>query len=1554
MPPVPSVSQVHGLRAAILTEDADVTALIEALARACDDTLGGLERGGEAIPAAHALLEVLRHSVVLRAVQGDTRWEDRLLQLIRRSDYTLHNLIAQRVALHPDKVLFRVLVGSEERTLDWAETSRRVDEVARALIAALDRLGKPDGKIAFALNNSLDMALADLACLSAGLFNVIIPANAPAEHIAMILESTEAPLMLVADDQVLSRVKSVQGRTRALQQLVIFRGRSAAHDVMTLDELIAGGAEVEEGALAGRRAGIRADQVTTAMFTSGTTGLPKGILFSHTNMIFKRYARALALPELGEGDRFLSYLPLFHTFGRFFELMGSLFWSASYTFAESPSIQMLVSGMRRVRPTVFISVPRKWEQLYELITSQLDPAVASEESLQMELRLLTGGALRWGLSAAGYLSPEVFGFFQRHGVELMSGFGMTEATGGITMTPPGRYRPRSLGGALPGVELRLGEDGELFIRGPYVTSGYFGVSDEDSPIRDGWYATGDIMRQDEDGFIEIVDRKKDIYKNSQGETISPQRVEHILTEFDAVEQAFLVGDHRAHNTLLLYPAWAVEGELLAEMDDKERRAYFSSLVVSANAFLMPHERVLDFRLLERPLSVERGELTPKGTFKRRVVEENYSAVIEEMYVQGFSSVRWDRLEVRIPNWFYRESGCLSGDIVASEGGLEITKLDRRLRLEPVEDRPHQLRVGDYVYNLHQGRVDLHRLLTDPLNWLGNYELFAFAQRALEGWYRPNRPKSTVCFACQVDPRPVPPALQTAFAAIVQAGERSLQGLHLAMLHLQSPIQQHGLAAVHYLENIARRRECMYRDLALECLFRPALTRRRAVRHEMLRVALRYVPVQRFQGLLSVFATLDGALLDEERVGWVAEVCRTEAHVAAIEAVLDEAQGEHRTAYEVRTSVLPALFDLLVACGLEHPELFRRAREAVVRFHLQAESNAVAALAVAAGARLQAGCRGWFAGRALAAVDSDTGDAYGWEEVVAFDGGIAPEDQLRLLTALQQSSALAESIFLLFGGARVELTDLSRGGVWVSHLGSGPERAVYRVRTQTRDGRAFDLVFNLILVLSDSEIHEEVDWLIAAGASHGRGTLVGALGGWWPEHRIWTEEYAAGESVARFLRRMSRKRDPAVTERLRSLWPFFVWSAAEVYVGLLTRTGLSLQLASPSPRHLVSPRHDYLGGTKVVSLSDRTPFRAYGHFFCGLYRSFVLETEREYPELAQGSMWPFVFSAVIDSEGEEAGVALLHRLRDEGDDAALVEGVPPLQEALAAFLAGLEGMGAVPKGLYFARRRYQRWLGRSEGPTLKDYAEVAEELLETYALREQEVRFPGTRTRFFLETVFADSSPEVRGALEQLVARQRADRLTADEVLAALSGIQERYPLSDRDAYFLARISYPHVQPQDEATLLRLFSDGARTADLVVRFEDADGRPFFVRRPVSAREVAALHQLYFKANLPVEFDAHHRFLVAISDRGYLIGGLFHTPPEEGEVNLEKLVVADAFRRVGVGEALMREFLMRMRDQGVERVTAGFFRPEYFYRLGFRLGARHGGLACDLREVTMRPR
>ena len=288
------------------------------------------------------------------------------------------------------------------------------------------------------------------------------------------------------------------------------------------------------------------------------------------------------------------------------------------------------------KPSIFISIPKRWVQLYNLIQEKVDIDLANSEILKKEILGITGGKLKWGLSAAGYLDPDVFKFFENYKINMLSGYGMTEATGGITMTPVNQYVKNSVGKALPGIQLKIEKDGELCVKGHYVSKGYYKEKNSKN-FKDNWFHTGDIFTE-KDKYYFIVDRKKDIYKNSRGQTISPQKIENLFQDFETIKSVFLVGDGKEFNTVLIYPNYINKSLGLKSLDKERLREIFSSMIISVNSFLSPFERIINYVIIHRDFSLEKNELTNKGSYKRNNIIKNFSKIISPLYEKNYISL----------------------------------------------------------------------------------------------------------------------------------------------------------------------------------------------------------------------------------------------------------------------------------------------------------------------------------------------------------------------------------------------------------------------------------------------------------------------------------------------------------------------------------------------------------------------------------------------------------------------------------------------------------------------------------------------------------------------------------------------------------------------------------------------------------------------------------------------------------------------------------------------------------------------------------------------------
>ena len=1489
----------------------------------------------------HSYLNLFRYPELLRKIYDERRWDILIVTLINKSRFTFNSLFNQRVNQYRKKTLFRIIRDDKTIDYNWERTSEIISDYKKSINSLLYEISSGEKIIAFLLENSLEMVMLDLACLTSGIINAMIPANSVNDHIAFILNQTKSPVLFTDDEKQLAKIRSIKKEVQYLKTVVLLKGNAAEDWVINFEEFKA----VSFNNHPVNKQPINPDAIATIMYTSGTTGEPKGIVFSHTNIVYKRFCRAMAIPEIGDDDRFLAFLPLYHTFGRWFEMTGAIFWGAEYCFMENPSVETMIENMRLVKPTIFISIPKKWIQLFEYITTRVDVEIEDEEKITQMVHSVTGGILKWGLSAAGFLPPDVFRFFQRYGVELMSGFGMTEATGGITMTPPFQYRENSLGKALPGIEIKIGEDGEILIRGPYVMINYYGQNLDETFDSGGWLATGDIMRMDNDGFIEIIDRKKEIYKNIKGETIAPQKIENLFRDFEFVKQVFLVGDHRPFNTVLIFPDLESGHSPLINMDDQQLQEYFSTVIVSVNNFLAPFERIVDFRLINRPFSDKYQELTAKGTYKRRIIEKNFDKIILSMYQKDHLSLSLGRYEIKIPNWFLREIGALSRDVFLQENVLSIPKLKSSIEIKILNEEKNIFQLGNYSYSVRLKQIDLQDILTNPFYWLGNTDLVDFSGPGIFSWFRKSDRIKGLDFAGRIRVPEVKESSYNLLKEILEAKEISIPGLHYAQTLIQSEMIFYNDLAVLYFNEILKDAGSIHYKLALELIYRPVLVLDISTRRKLFLSALQTSEKDNFKKLLDVYTSDDYKFLDTDIIIAIDNASRGNKNLIEIENILIEKTKDLSSKSHISKTAIPGLFHLLASFGINHPSSYESIRRFFLQFELYGNTKDLRNIAQKSRLEVRRQFTEWLGNNQRVAVDPETGDEYRWDDVLVFDQSISENEKSVLTKAISQRQIIREAIFLFHGNVLISLNNILPSGVWISKYSENKVRTVYRVTVQTRFMGGFDFSIHLNLSESSEKIEEEIKWKIIAGTGNGNEKLAAKPGGLWEDFNLWTEEFVGDESAEKFIRRELKRNDEAIVEKLRNIWKFFVWNAAAAYVKFWKLSEMKMELVDSTPDDIIIAQHDYQNKCLITSFSKRKKTDTTLNFVMNFYESFVRQTEEKYPAIKKASVWNAIFSGIIEALGIDDGLTLIKKLRRELEHSG-IEIKDNIIYRIDSLLHNIQNHGYLPKQLYFSVKRFHRWYELNKSASLAAQAEMIYELYETYRLFDLEEQYPAARTRFFLETVFYYSSQRFKDVLKELVKKQRHRKISKEESLQLINSLHFEFQLDEKEVYFVTRLGYPHLKPTDTAALLKIKSELAGQPNLVVQLIDDEGNIFTIRNPINPKEISKLHQLYIEANLNVNFRPEHHFLVAVSERGFIIGGAFYYHSDDETVHMEKIVVSNRYRRKGISEALMNELFNRMKSDNVKFVTTGFFRPEYFYRFGFKIERKYSGLVKEL--------
>ena len=595
-------------------------------------------------------------------------------------------------------------------------------------------------------------------------------------------------------------------------------------------------------------------------------------------------------------------------------------------------------------------------------------------------------------------------------------------------------------------------------------------------------------------------------------------------------------------------------------------------------------------------------------------------------------------------------------------------------------------------------------------------------------------------------------------------------------------------------------------------------------------------------------------------------------------------------------------------------------------------------------KLLKGFRKWIGENQFVAVDVETSEEYQWQDVTIFEDGIMGNEKGKILDIIKNTSLIRESIFLFSGGNVIRLYDIPPGGIWISLVADEDEISIYRLSVQTRYQGGYDIQLNMYKKRASQYILNEINWQILAGMKVNDIQLLVDFGGYWKSRNVYTQEFNSGYSIEKLFQRAMRRKDDEAT-RMQFVWPFFIWTAMATHITFWQRSGYKMIVKEMGVGNIVIPAHDYQMGQRLISISGRINEDKLGKIFSYFYKNFIVPVENIYPNLKRNDVCYYMISGIIDALGEKESIPKIKKLLEDGSVENQI-----LKDKIKAYITQVDEKGYVPRYLYFAIQRFHRWYILNSDADLSAQARTLNELYDTYNLQELEKPYIETRTRFFLETVFEKSSTAIKNALLELLNKQRLHEISHDETVIAISIIQKEFDINEKEQFFLTRLSYPHLKPTDFAELISTQGEGDSMADVVVQLDDYDGETYFVRRPISPKEISRLHQLFLDSSLPVKFKPDHRFLVAIAPRGHVIGGLFYSILDDSTVYMEKIVVSQRYRKKGISEGVMNEFLNRMRGKRFNFVTTGFFRPEYFYRFGFKIERKYAGLVKDLSENT----
>ncbi|MBX3007550.1 MAG: long-chain fatty acid--CoA ligase [Melioribacteraceae bacterium] len=590
----------------------------------------------------------------------------------------LFQIITQDFGKGKERHVLKYFAGNTWHGIKYDELYEATKNFAQGLAA----LGVKRGdKVSIIAENRPEWVYSDMAILGLGGIDVPLYPISTSETIEFCVNNSESVGIIVSNKFQLNKVIKVAKNCSSLKFIIVMNNedKSSDQNVYSFNDVVQKGTQFskdnpkhfdEQCKLSNE------NELCTIIYTSGTTGEPKGVMLTHKNIV-SNIKGAHEIFNIDENDIFLSFLPLCHIFER----MGGYYtaFSCGGTIAYAESIEKVAPNMLDIKPTIMTAVPRLFERMYSKIKRNVESQPEKKQKIfnwaveigkeymvskksghpvpifltlkhkladklvYQKLREKTGGKLRFFISGGAALSRELGQFFEAVGILIIEGYGLTESSPVISANRLNDYKFGTVGKPMPGVEIKIAKDGEILAYGPNIMQGYYKNKKEtEETLKDGWLHTGDIGVFDAEGFLIITDRKKHLFKTSGGKYIAPTPIENMFLASKYIDQFVLIGDRRMFLSALIVPDY----EALKEYADANRIQYnnvdelvnmkqiYELLDKEMDAFqkkLANFERVRKFAILDKPFTIEGGELTPSLKLKRKVIEERYGDLISDMY-----------------------------------------------------------------------------------------------------------------------------------------------------------------------------------------------------------------------------------------------------------------------------------------------------------------------------------------------------------------------------------------------------------------------------------------------------------------------------------------------------------------------------------------------------------------------------------------------------------------------------------------------------------------------------------------------------------------------------------------------------------------------------------------------------------------------------------------------------------------------------------------------------------------------------------------------------------
>jgi len=1483
---------------------------------------------------ALGILEIFRTKSFLESLSLEERYRcaNASIKIIELSNYNLLDIFETRVAKYSQKTLFRSYNDGSENVISYESAYRTIRKIA-ALFFKLSI----EPRVILLCDNSPLGAMSDLACL---LFDILVSPINPQldfESLHSIFDKIKPNIVCVDNSDRLSKVETLSNKINRKINIV-YLGKEdikfTEKNIFILQKEIGLMSSYETQNFLGLYKRKNIKDIKTIMFTSGSSGFQKGVCFSDFNLTSKRFARGAALPFVGDDNVFVSYLPLYHTFGRYLELLGTIYWGGEYVFVGNPSLENLLEMFKIFKPTGFISVPIRWLQLRDYFFEKQN--LASEKDEKKLFEEIFGNRFKWGLSAAGYLEPSVFYFFRKMGIELLSGFGMTEATGGITMTPPGEYVKESVGKPLPGIETKLSSENELMIRGPYVAV----YLDGETFDEEGWLKTGDLFEIIENGHYKIVDRIKDIYKNVKGQTIAPRKAESLLENSPGIKRAFLTGDGEAYCCVMIYPNY--EDNFIKNLHNEEKlEEYIRALIVEANKSLSPHERIVNFLILEKDFSFEKGEITPKGTYNRKKIKENYKDLISSLYQAKSYEFNFEKTKLIFPSWLIRDMGITLNDLRKDDFGIQNKSQKKYLRIKTLED--NRILIGDFIYTHKENAIDLGTIIRQPLLWGGNFSLMDFC-KCKENWET-----KFENFSSQII---LDDGIQK--KEIIATSRDTLKNFSLKMSEILEliliSIYERETQSLAALESLKIR-------LKIENYLLSELIRRRiealanhpdfAVRNRAYKIMLADEPEIDYSKYLPAFLKSGKPFLDEDSIIEISEYGFEKIRLENMRLRMDAyRKGITWPASDVIVQQLKSILDILYNIGLRKIENYPAIRAEFVSWLLFDKCPELSQYAL----ELYRKLANHFEESFINFKDKITPTF--WEENLVFLEDISQKEREKIKKVLSDGSFLKEAIALIYDDFSFELSAVAYEGIWVAKLLSSRSSMLYRLSVKTKAEKHYDIMLFIKEDLKEETIRKTLYWMIKLSYHPSGFKIFPRFGNYRSKHGAATLAYVNELSIWDKIKEYATTRISESKESERIKWKkFFVRGFSSIFLAW----DLSDRKIIPglvSPFNATANELDFVERAKILSLS--------GWDYCDnpleivkqILKNFYRQTIAFYPYVKNLLNIEWIFDAIIEAFGYEQSKKIFNELEIKSKNDNVYFDNIKILDLLQNYLQKIEKNCYVHLSVELAKSKYEEWLSSGFDYSNKAKADFVEKLSYLYQIYKYEKYAIFVLYR---DTYFKDCSEKTRKAFDRLISAIAKNKKDSPaklyELLELFDILEDRF-----DKSIIASISFYKTAEFNEPLLFKVGDSSHPRIEIKTVIKDSNNKKYYVRQAVSPSEVGALYRLFVQNDYPINIASENNYLLVFEDiDGYnLIGGLCYTIINENAANLEGLVIASAYREKRLGGALLEDFCQRLAADGYKAVLTYYTYKKFFEKYGFKIDPKWGGLVrlLDKKHNIMR--